>query len=177
MNDDKIIAKYGHNRPFIKAMKADAQIAKTREYLDYVERHIDNVRRAFIEFSVKLEGTALVSDDFTWHTLREEVEAHDLSKLSEQEFVQYRKAFYPTSDEPQAPLDPAAWENHKEKNHHHHETAVTDIDIMHMVIDWTAMGYVFGDTAQEYYEANKQKMNFTKSHTEFLHFIFEKMAQ
>lgn len=177
MTDDEILAKYGNKTPFISRMKAQDQIDKTREYLDYVETHIDNVRRAFIEFSAKCEDTPWVGDDYSWHSLRAEVEYHDISKLSEQEFVQYRRAFYPTDDEVKQPLDCMAWENHKQKNHHHHETAETYTDIMHMVIDWMAMGYAFGDTAQSYYEANKDKIHLSDDHVKFMYQIFDKLAE
>lgn len=157
-------------------MKADEYIQKTREYLDYLEEHIENVRRAFCELSEKCQGMFWVSDDYQWHTLRAEVMHHDLSKLSRHEFVQYRDSFYPVrnSDKINSRMEDA-WEHHKKKNPHHHETMRNFSDVVHMVIDWTAMGYKFGDTAQEYYEANKEKINLSKDHEKFMYEIFEKL--
>ena len=46
-----------------------------------------------------------------------------------------------------------------------------------MVIDWTAMGYKFGDTAQEYYEANKDKIVIKEiALYNFMYEIFDKIA-
>lgn len=142
-----------------KQMEANRYIQSSRDYLDYLEEHIENVRKAFIELSGKCSGMAWGGDDMTWHTIRQQVCFHDISKLTKEEFVQYRDSFYPVKegDKEKSGFD-AAWENHKKLNHHHHETAANYLDIIHMVIDWTAMGYKFGDTAQEYYEANKDRI-------------------
>ncbi len=171
-------------------MKADAYIKKTREYLDYLEEHIENVRKAFSEISDKCRDMFWVSDDYQWHTFRYEVTCHDLSKLSEHEFIQYRKAFYPVEgeffpvkdeffpvkDEPKYSMN-EAWEHHKSKNTHHHETVKGYMDVVHMVIDWTAMGYKFGDTAQQYYEKNKDKISLSEEHEEFMYDIFSRLRK
>lgn len=159
---------------FINRMAGQDYIDQTRAYLDYLEEHLENVRLAFNEVSRACEGMTWVGDDYTWHTLRAEVEAHDLSKFSKEEFVQYRDSFYPASgkDKQNSGME-EAWENHKARNHHHHETATTALDIVHMVIDWTAMGYKFGDTAQQYYEANKDKINLSEENKAFMHEMFD----
>jgi hypothetical protein len=158
-------------------MKADEYIEKTREYLDYLEEHIDNVRKAFCELSEKCKDMVWILDDDQWHTLREEVLHHDISKFSQHEFIQYREAFFPinASEKINSRMEDA-WEHHKRKNTHHHETAKTFTDIFHMVIDWTAMGYKFGDTAQQYYEANKDKILLSKAHKDFMYEIFDRQA-
>ena len=155
-------------------MKATEYIKATRDYLDYLEEHIENVRKAFCEVSDKCKGMWWVSDDYQWHTLRAEVIHHDLSKFSRQEFVQYRDSFYPVrnSDKVNSRMEDA-WEHHKRKNSHHHETVSYYMDIVHMVIDRTAMGYKFGDTAQEYYEANKNKISLSEDHKKCMYEIFE----
>lgn len=38
------------------AMDGYEQIAKTREYLDYIEEHLHNVNKAFIELSDACDG-------------------------------------------------------------------------------------------------------------------------
>ena len=155
-------------------MKATEYIAKTREYLFYLEEHIENVRRAFIYISEMCKDMAWVCDDFFWHTMRHKVLFHDLSKFSKDEFVQYRDSFYPVNETDKANSGMGeAWKNHKEKNHHHHETVKDYFDIVHMVIDWTAMGYKFGNTAQQYYEANKDKINLSDEHLKFMYEIFD----
>jgi hypothetical protein len=119
-----------------------------------------------------------VSDDCAWHTLRAEVVAHDLSKFSMLEFTQYRDQFFPVNktDKENSNFD-SAWENHKNENHHHHETAENYLDVVHMIIDWTAMGYKFGDTAQKYYEANKVKITLSDEHHAFMYEIFNRIAK
>ena len=167
-------------------MAANEYIEKTRQYLDYLEEHIENIRLAFQEVSEACDGMAWVGDDCTWHNFRQEVCYHDISKFSEEEFAAYRAKFYPVKNTPElydcfAP----AWDNHKEENTHHWESirydknmpGVTETDIVHMIIDWTAMGYKFGDTAQEYYEANKNKIIIHEEFIQFMYEIFERIEK
>lgn len=163
---------------FIDRMKGQDYIDATRKYLDYVEEHLDFVRLAFDELSRACEGMWWVGDDYSWHMLREEVEAHDLSKFSRYEFVQYRDHFYPVCERDKLQSGMAeAWEHHKLANHHHHETVETYRDMIHMVIDWTAMGYKFGDTAQSYYEKNKKKIKIKDEFKRDMYEIFERIAK
>ena len=159
---------------YIDRMKAQDYIDKTREYLDYLEEHISNVRQAFTELTDACKSLPIVVDDYSWHTLREQVVWHDVSKLTKEEFIQYRDNFFPVSDtdKENSGFDDA-WENHKKANNHHHETARDFLDIFHMVVDWTAMGYKFGDTAQQYYENNKDRIKLTKEQIDFMYQIFD----
>ena len=162
---------------FITRMKGQDYIDKTRVYLDYLEEHIENVRLAFCKLSKECEGMHWVGDDYSWHALREEVIHHDLSKFSRAEFVQYRDSFFPVTDFDKADSRMGeAWEHHKTENHHHHETIENYLDVVHMIIDWTAMSYKFGGTAQEYYETNKDKIKLTPDHEKFMYEIFERIA-
>ena len=163
---------------FINRMVGQDYIDKIREYLDYVEEHLENVRLAFIELSNACEGMWWVSDDMSWHNLRMDVEWHDVSKLSQAELVPYSDEFYPTEHEPMEWPDNGfakAWEHHKRNNNHHHESLKDDLDVVHMVIDWTAMGYKFGDTAQSYYEANKDKIELADGQVELIYEIFDRV--
>lgn len=161
---------------YVDRMTGQDYIEKTRGYLNYLEEHLENVRLAFIEMSDACDGMPWVGDDCTWHTLRADVMAHDLSKFTKNEFTPYRDYFFPANDADKGSGDfGAAWENHKTQNLHHHETAENYVDIVHMVIDWTAMGYKFGDTAREYYENNKEKMRLSGEHEEFIYEIFDRI--
>jgi len=163
---------------FINRMDGQDFIDKTREYLSYLEEHLENIRIAFIAISNACDGMAWVGDDCSWHTLRNQVMAHDLSKFSKEEFVQYRDAFYPVDDVcKQDSGFNDAYKNHIKKNTHHYGTAKTYNDIVHMVIDWTAMGYKFGDTAQSYYENNKQIVSLSKDHQKFIYEIFDRIRK
>ncbi len=163
---------------FINRMTGQDYIDKTREYLNYLEEHLENVRRAFCDLSTVCDGMHWVGDDFSWHSLRAEVECHDLSKFSVEEFVQYRKSFYPVSEKERENSDlESAWKNHKQKNTHHHESVKSYIDVIHMVIDWTAMSYKFGGSAQQYYEENKNKITLELSLKNFMYEIFDKVRE
>jgi hypothetical protein len=156
-------------------MKGQEHIEKIREYLCYLEDHLNNVHRAFIELSEICKDMVWVADDFTWHTIRIEVEYHDLSKFSQEEFIPYQEKFFPVHGHYENNNKfKKAWEHHKNKNHHHHETVETYLDIIHMIIDWTAMGYKYGDTAQKYYESNKDKIKLSDDHIKFMYEIFHR---
>ena len=173
-------------------MIGQSYINKSREYLDYLEEHFDNIRKAFQELSVACDGMTWVGDDNTWHTLRHEVCHHDISKFSTEEFVSYRNRFFPldTTTEEDKNTFNKAWIHHYEVNEHHWEYINSLSDelvssrprlieryLIHMLIDWTAMGYKFGDTAQEYYEQNKHKILLKPEQVEFIYTIFDKLAR
>lgn len=165
-NDD------GSNR-LIGRMDALDYIDKTRAYLDYVEEHIKNVHKAFCEIYDACSGKWYIGDDASYFKLRDDIQSHDVSKLSLEEFTQYRQKFYPVENESVVVgAFEAAWENHKSLNTHHHESLKTDIDVVHMVIDWTAMGYKFGDTAESYYEANKERIDLSNAQKEIMFEVF-----
>jgi hypothetical protein len=99
---------------------------------------------------------------------------HDMSKLSGGEFTQYANYFFkenPTEQDKQA--FERAWRHHYFNNKHHwqywtsrdEEDVPIDIPskyIRQMVVDWTAMGIKFGDTAQEYYLDNYNEIELTE---------------
>jgi len=165
-------------------MEALKLIRKTREYLDYIEEHVLNIQNAWSEIQVKCRDMRFVYDDFVYNWISMEVQRHDVSKLSPEEFVQYRRQFYPANDREKGCGFDEAWENHKYCNPHHWETWTKEtytnpyeweVHCVHMVIDWTAMGYKFGDTAQKYYEANKDKINLPNYAENFIYEIFERI--
>jgi len=163
-------------------------IKRTREYLNYIEEHILNIQKAFKELndSKGFQQTHFCYDDFNFFRLKDMIMGHDKSKLSEGEFVQYRKSFYPTDIEMEKygkyPMS-EAWEHHKENNDHHWEriekecTEYGYYQCIHMVIDWTAMGYKFGDTAKEYYKINKEKIKLPDWAVKFIYEIFEMLEE
>ncbi len=171
-------------------MKILAQIEKTREYLDYIETHVLNVQKAWAEIQEKCNDMFFIQDDSYYESIGMEVQKHDLSKLSEYELVGYRKFFYPTSEESEfnSSYDISrAWEHHKESNRHHwenwtlayarHEKKERCIHCVHMVIDWVAMGYHSKNTAQAYYEKNKQTINIPNDAIKLIYEIFERLEK
>ena len=152
-------------------------IHKTREYLDYVEEHYNNVQKAYSNVRALCE----YDTNINWEKLYDDVVAHDMSKLSKDEFVQYREAFYPVVGKV-ASLDKDAWEHHKIHNSHHWETIeaskyINDVDrqldLVHMVIDWTAMSYKFGGSAEQYYRDNVKKIKLSTINISFINKVFE----
>lgn len=165
-------------------------IQKTREYLDYVERHYNNVQKAWQEIqdkcgTVKDGSFRFLYDDFVYFNIDNNIKNHDKSKLSKEEFVQYRQFFYPTSYEiKDKDLMNKAWENHLKENDHHWQTwteryknnnYASEIFLIENICDWMAMGYEFGDTAKEYYENNKEKINLPDWAIELMYKIFDKV--
>jgi len=157
-------------------MKAYEYIKKTREYLNYLEDHINNVRKAFQEVAEACKDMWWVKEDYSFHELREDVCYHDLSKFSQQEFVPYREEFFPIKNEV-GWFFSEAQEHHKHCNTHHYESVEIDLDVIHMIIDWTAMGYKFNNTAQEYYEKNKDKINLSYYHKKLMLEIFDRLKK
>lgn len=169
------------------------KIQKTREYLDYLERHILNIEKAWKEVQEKCEDMKFVWDDYLYHWLDQEVLRHDESKLDKEEFTQYRTKFYPTNEELSELHMPSvdrdfnnAWANHKQENLHHWESLdgrkfwnvyESEVHYAHMVIDWLAMSYEFGDTPREYYEKNKEKINLPEWAVKFIYEIFERLEK
>lgn len=160
-------------------------IKKTREYLDYIEEHYNNVQKAWNIVKDKCKDLSFMCDDYRYSTIEDEVKKHDLSKLSMEEFVQYRENFFPVSDEEKELAKPkfqAAWDNHKEKNAHHWQTwtqtedhIFTEVCIVHNVCDWMAMGMKFNDTAKSYYEKNKADITVPEWAESLIYDIFDRV--
>lgn len=134
----------------------------------------------------KCKDMRFIWDDFYFWSTDAGVKSHDISKLSEAEFVQYRRCFYPTEEESkEGKVDlGSAWEHHKAENYHHWEnwTSIKDptpneweVHCVQMVVDWMAMGYKFGDTAQKYYESNKEEIKLPNYAIRFIYEIFERI--
>jgi len=159
------------------------KIEKTRQYLDYLEKHIHNIKKAWNYLQEKCKDMRFIHDDFVFFSIDGQVEYHDISKLSEHEFVQYRRHFYPCNEEDVYDIK-EAWEHHKKENPHHwqhwtnkeyYHPYELEINCVHMIIDWMAMGYVFGDTPQKYYESNKNKIKLPQHAIDFIYEIFKRI--
>ncbi len=160
-------------------MKTLDVIKKTREYLDYLEQHVLNNQKAWKMINQACSDEKFVCDDFMYHTITSLIDEHDLSKLSEQEFVQYRRHFYPVKEDEgdyipdvQGNSYDIAWGDHLHVNLHHWEKWTTtkfghpyasEIYCVCMLCDWLAMGMFFsGDdyikNTRDYYTKNKDIM-------------------
>lgn len=161
-------------------------ISKTREYLDYVERHILNVQKAWGVVQDKCKDMNIIYDDYLWSLINSDVIFHDMSKLSHAEFVPYRERFYPVHETENQNDDAfsKAWQHHLQENIHHWQSwtniQVSDNPALQAyvamnVIDWMAVGYEFGDTAQEYYEKNRDKINIPEWAEELMYEMFKRV--
>jgi Family of unknown function (DUF5662) len=168
-------------------MMVKEKIAKFREYLDYFERHYDNVQRAWALVNEKCQGKdfRFMSDDFVWGSIDEAIKMHDESKLSVHEFTQYRKYFFPVKGEDQnQKAFNSAWDNHRRVNEHHWENWTAKNDLMYgdiflvqMVCDWMAVGFEKGDTAKSYYEKNKDSIHLPEWGVKLMYRIFDCIYQ
>lgn len=172
------------------------ELNKFREYLDYIERHYDNVQTAWnlIQTKCKGKGFRFLTDDFCWHQINYDIVNHDYSKLSKEEFTAYRRKFFPTNTEKMLESSDSkgdlkeqvekdflkAWHHHKNNNLHHWQswtaqkpTPYDDCFVVMMMVDWVAMGFEFGDTAKSYYEKNKDQIKLPEWSVKLMYEIFD----
>ena len=174
------------NTPILVEVSVPEKIQKFREYLDYIERHFNNVQKAWqlIQDKCRNKGFRFMWDDSVWASIESDVVNHDMSKLSAEEFTQYRQYFYPCKNEVKnKDLFFSAWRHHKDNNIHHWQNWTTkckgyayrDSYVVMMLVDWVAMGFEFNDTAQEYYEKNKGTIDLPEWAEELMYRIFEQI--
>lgn len=180
-------------KPEMQGLK---QIARIRQYCDYVERHLNNVAKAWEILQKTLIHEKEIWDDFCFWSIHHLIEFHDISKMDAEEFIPYCEWFYhpygkecdsfnTKGENEHTQLQDAfkkAWEHHKEKNPHHWQNWTRLKKRSHpyedgwhlvcMVADWMAMGMEFGDTAEEYYSRNKDNIILPDWAEEFLQQIF-----
>ena len=191
-------------------MMAIENIETIRNYLDYVDEHLDNVRESWNRFKAMDQAAQTATggadtflvDDFLYWEIDNWVRSHDISKLSIEELVPYAEWFcgrygvkydmwddggcgYTQHEECRAAFL-AAWKHHKEHNPHHWETWTQRgntypneqyVHCIGMVLDWMAMGITFGDTAEEYYENNRDKIKIPKWADELCLTIFKRLRK
>ncbi len=166
----------------INKIKDNMKIKKqTKNYKKYIKEHQENVRKAFEEIKEnpviyqRYSGEIL---DALWGR----VLIHDKSKYSEEEFVPYRKNFYPINAEEKEENKPdfdKAWEHHWKNNSHHwqyrkNKTSFDKnnkeevLDVLENILDWIAMGYKFNDRPYQYYENNKNNITLCEDERKYL---------
>ena len=140
---------------------------KERAYRRYLETHVKNVKRVWME--VKEEQERKISEnDFV--EIENLIHVHDNTKFDREEFHGYRQWFYPMAGEHRMEYYfKRAWNHHQKHNPHHWEYwvmqdgTVLDMDlkyIVEMLCDWTAMSIAMGDTPTEFYTKRKDNMIF-----------------
>lgn len=143
---------------------------KVKEYEDYINEHISNVKVAYMQYGDKLCKALNISPI----VLLRNVNAHDKSKWSEEEFDAYRQYFHPCSDEtPNKEWFNMGWVHHQNNNPHHPEYWIDRSDdgkiltmppvyIAEMLLDWQAMKIKFGGNNYDYYMQNRDKKPFSE---------------
>ena len=160
------------------------QIEKTRAYLDYLERHYNNVQKAWqlINDKCPKEDFRFLQEEEMWQAINLDVINHDESKLSKEEFTAYRKWFFPINEEEKdKKAFDLAWAHHKKHNLHHwqHWTQLPyteregEVYLVSNVIDWVAMSMEFGGTAKEYYDNNKDKIKIPEWAEDLMYKIYD----
>lgn len=143
---------------------------KEKEYLEYINEHIRNVRIACTKYGERLAKTLNISE----RELNAIAARHDESKYYEEEFEGYRQWFFPCSNETKdKKLFDKAWEHHYTVNKHHPEfwmdtynnepEDMPPIYIAEMLLDWEAMSMKFNNNTYDYYMKEKDKKPFSEN--------------
>ena len=141
---------------------------KEIEYEQYISNHLHNVRLAFEKYKFKLCSALNISIN----SLEENINRHDQSKYSDEEFDGYRQWFYPYDNEEKNKKQfDGAWEHHYKNNPHHPEYWIRDgyiedmppIYIAEMLLDWESMSMHFGNDIRDYYRSERNKKPFSEN--------------
>ena len=166
------------------------------EYTKYIDEHIANIKKAFNEYAPVLCSLLVMYDNgYTskddlhndpsvydeinqlYIQLSKQIQSHDLSKYSAEEFGLYRRKFYKADGEEELSDYEfnKAWLHHIHNNLHHPEYYIyTDYDnhcetmvyempnryIAEMILDWIAMGYKFNDKVYNYWKKERTNKAF-----------------
>lgn len=164
----------------------EALYKSTRDYVDYLLQHKDNVINAYLDQLCNLHDEFIDSHKFEILYL---VAKHDMSKYEEIEFEPYRIHYNPTQvGENELPENIKAYENawmhHKVNNPHHWEywledngelTEITDMELrkmyaVEMLADWTSMSMYYQNEPIDWYNEHKSEI---KLHPEIREYVEE----
>ena len=162
---------------------------KQKEYLHYINEHIGFVNKAFRLYFLPLLDKNFISTKISDEELKdairkcqEHIQYHDNSKYEEDEFEQYRLAYYPTTEEASRgeefqeyvkQISEEAWAHHYKSNPHHpaywidENNVIKDMTldyIIEMICDWEAMSMKFKQDSINWYknDADKEKSQMTE---------------
>ena len=151
---------------------------KEQEYLNYIRTHVSHVIQAFdnliLPLKEKTNICSTVGDQDLYNAidkLSQNINYHDNSKYSDEEFAGYRARWYPTTMEAKGDEEyqnrveevyQECWNHHRFNNPHHpdywvnRETGVSkdmDLDaILEMICDWEGVSAQFCGNTLEWYE-------------------------
>ena len=150
---------------------SDEQKQKEDEYKEYVDEHVQNVKRAWKKLSQNKKfkeyiKTVTDHEKLLYTFVDTLIENHDYTKYGIDEWEGYRKWYFPVDEqekEDATRLQEMAWEHHYENNPHHWDCWYkhNNIDemlleyVIEMCCDWIAMSMKFGSNALDWYHSQK----------------------
>lgn len=161
--------------PYLDAIQdpntSKEQLQKEKEYKDYVDTHIINVKTAWsiMKSNTRFLKYIEIEDNCTSRGLNifidlmdSMINNHDSSKYSYEEWEGYRKNYYPVDDQEKidnAPNAEKAWVHHYTTNMHHWDWWAKNncqermplVNIVEMCCDWIAMSMKFGSNAYDWF--------------------------
>lgn len=146
------------------------------EYTEYINEHRANVKKAWETMKNNQEAMDFIGNNIDENMssvilqLDKDIEMHDMSKFSKEEFDGYRMKWHPvTPEEKESHKEDyeKAWRHHYTNNLHHwdwyYENNRMDsmplINVVHMICDWEAMSYKKGGTTKEWYSKEKKDIH------------------
>ena len=130
---------------------------KNDEYKAYIIEHIKLVK---VAFTLLESDFRLILGDTLFYILQYNIEEHDKSKFSTEEFESYIQWFYPNPGEKtNKEMFDKAWEHHYKVNDHHPEHWVKNgiaypmsaLARAEMFCDWLAMSIKFNTVPSDWY--------------------------
>lgn len=134
------------------------------EYTNYIINHIDNVKKAYFW----LRDHSLIEEN-----ILDQLNLHDSSKYSDEEFQAYDNYFYGKQTEEVKEKFNYAWLHHIHNNPHHwqHWVLINDddgtvglempkADVYEMICDWWAFSHKSGNLYEifDWYKSHKKNM-------------------
>lgn len=153
-----------------------------KAYKKYLKDHIENVKRSWNEVLrpyLEEPGNLIEFDDATVEELDHiqiQINNHDKSKYSAEEYEPYRNSFYPTCQKDLSELNKnkydLAWLHHIHVNSHHPQHWILETDseglkvldmdfssICEMLCDWHSFSALYPtSTCDKWYNQNKNKI-------------------
>ena len=139
------------------------------KYNEYISNHIANVKKAYLW----LKDRAIIDLKEAEADFLNQLNIHDLSKYSEEEYKAYDLYFYGTKTEKVKKDFDYAWLHHIHQNPHHwqHWVLVNDDEdsyalempkefVYEMICDWWSFSYKTGNLYEifDWYKAHSKKM-------------------
>ena len=151
------------------------------EYNTYIIEHVDNVKKAYFW----LKDHNIIKED-----ILDQLNLHDASKYTEEEYKAYDLYFYGTKTEKVKKDFDYAWLHHIHENPHHwqHWVLVNDDEgtyalemskefVYEMICDWWSVSWSKDDPFEifDWYEKNKKKIKLSKNTRKTVEDILDKL--